>query len=133
MVYRASLAEDNEEFMPLHRPYRYRRHERLLVKYVDKMLWFKKDKLGDPHKNDWRKNIKFKWSRRMARDKAARWKRSLRVKVNEKLNNNRTTKSNKDNSSTQLDKTGVTAILIISHFKMCVLDAAIFLLSSIRP
>ena len=64
MVYRATLSEDHPKFMPLHRPVDHRRNERLLIKYVDKMLWFQSERLGDPYKKNWRHRMKFRWSKR---------------------------------------------------------------------
>ena len=66
MEYRASLPENHPQYMPLHRPFDYRRNERMLTKYVDKMCWFKREKLGDPFKNAWKSRIKFKWSKRVS-------------------------------------------------------------------
>ena len=63
MEWRASLPEQHPRFMPLHRTYSFRRNERILTKFVEKMTWFKVEKMTDPYKNSWRRRVKFKWTR----------------------------------------------------------------------
>ena len=79
MAHRASLKEEHPEFMPLHRAYNYRRNERLLTKYVDKMTWFRREKLSDPYKSLWRSRIKFKWSKRVANERKIRLRKQRAV------------------------------------------------------
>ena len=58
MKYRDSLSPDHIQYMPLHRLRDHNSSERILLKYVNIMLWFKEEKLCDPFKQLWRKNIK---------------------------------------------------------------------------
>ena len=60
MVWRNKLSSDHDRYMPLHRSIDHRRHERLLIKYVNIMLWYQEEKLSDPFKNVWKKNIKYR-------------------------------------------------------------------------
>ena len=63
MEQRAALSTQDPKYMPIHRPYDFRRNERILVKHVDNTTWFKDEKLGDPFKDGWRSKIKYNWMR----------------------------------------------------------------------
>ena len=60
MLRRSKLAVEDKLHMPLHREKEFNREERILVKYVSMMLWYTGEKLGDPFRQLWRKNIKYK-------------------------------------------------------------------------
>ena len=60
MVRRSKLDEENKMYLPLHRERDFRREERILTKYVSGMVWFTGEKLTDPYRQLWRKNIKYK-------------------------------------------------------------------------
>ena len=64
MKYRDSLSPDHIQYMPLHRLRDHNSSERILLKYVNIMLWFKEEKLCDPFKQLWRKNIKRRMTNR---------------------------------------------------------------------
>jgi len=63
MVDRSNLKLENKKYLPLYRPRDYKSEERLMIKYVDAMVWYTGVKLGDPYRGEWkgrlqrRKNI----------------------------------------------------------------------------
>ena len=63
MEWRAALPCTDPRYMPMHRPFEFKRGERILTKYAESTTWFKNDKLGDPFKDGWRAKIKFNWAR----------------------------------------------------------------------
>ena len=60
MKYRSKLAPTDRKFMPLHRERGFKRHERILIKYVNVMLWYKEEKLSDPFRQLWKRKIRRK-------------------------------------------------------------------------
>ena len=48
MCNRDGLDPEDKRYMPLHRERQHRGHERMLLKYVNQMLWFTDEKLSDP-------------------------------------------------------------------------------------
>ena len=62
MLTRDGLQQHMVKHMPLHRPREFKRQERILNKYVNKMVWFSGENFGDLYKKDWKKFIKRKGS-----------------------------------------------------------------------
>ena len=60
MVRRSRMNSEDKMHLPLHRERTYKREERILSKYVSKMVWFTGEKLDDPYKQLWRRDIKYK-------------------------------------------------------------------------
>ena len=54
MVDRSNLKLENKKYLPLYRPRNYKTEERLMMKYVDAMVWYTDVKLGDPYKGEWK-------------------------------------------------------------------------------
>ena len=67
MEHRASLQPEHPEYMPLHRDARYRQDERILLKNVNKLTWFKSENLGDSFKNMWKKKMQYRWKKKMSK------------------------------------------------------------------
>ena len=67
MCYRNSLDCQNPKFMPLHRAREFRREERILSKYVNKMLWFQTDSFKDPYRQLWRTRVSRKGMKKNVR------------------------------------------------------------------
>ena len=60
MVRRSKMDTEDKMFTPLHRERMFKREERILSKYVSRMVWYTGEKLTDPYRQLWRKNIKYK-------------------------------------------------------------------------
>ena len=60
MLSRSLLDKKDKKFMPLHRRKSFKRHERLLTKYVGQMVWFQEEGVGDPFRRGWKKWIRRK-------------------------------------------------------------------------
>ena len=47
----------DRKYLPLHREESFRRNERILLKFIEPMVWFKDLKLKDPYKNAWKSRV----------------------------------------------------------------------------
>ena len=63
MRWRSELPIDDQKFCPLHRARSYNSVERTLTKYANRVFWFSDEKVGDPFKQEWRRDIKRKGER----------------------------------------------------------------------
>ena len=63
MVRRSKLDINDDKFQPLYRPPEYRSAERIMQKYVEAHIWFKRLDLGDEHRHTWKYRIKSKTTR----------------------------------------------------------------------
>ena len=60
MLERSKMDKKNPAFQPLYRPPNFRSAERIITKYVNRFIWFKKIELGDSFRQDWKRRIKRK-------------------------------------------------------------------------
>ena len=63
MLERSKMDKKNPAFQPLYRPPNFRSAERIITKYVNRFIWFKKIELGDSFRQDWKRRIKRKKTR----------------------------------------------------------------------
>ena len=65
LVERSKLNPSNERFLPLYREQEFRREERIMLKYIEPMVWFQDTQLKDPFKGHWKYRIRKRPKTRM--------------------------------------------------------------------
>ena len=65
MIERDRLEPYDKKYMPLYRDKTFRKNERMLIKYVNGMVWHKDSDLGDPFRKGWKARInRSRWNDR---------------------------------------------------------------------
>ena len=60
MKMRNKLPVDHIKYMPVHRSRDFNREERILIKYVEIMTWYKNENISDPYRQGWRRNVRYR-------------------------------------------------------------------------
>ena len=58
LIERANKDRSDKMFLPLYRPNNFRRSERIMLKYIQPMVWNQDESLKDPFRNSWKNRIK---------------------------------------------------------------------------
>ena len=57
MVERSRLDTDDKRYMPLYRKKEFKMYERMMLKYIEPMIWYSDVQLKDPFRNIWKRRI----------------------------------------------------------------------------
>ena len=105
MVERSKLDVNDKRFQPLYRPPEFRSAERIMLKYVESQIWYKRMDLGDEYRQSWKFRIKNKTTRNDTQSKSI-------GNIIRNIDTRLRFKNNNKNGSFRFEKETTTALFV---------------------